>query len=241
MYTVPFRRAIWVFSFLAGATLISAQGDMRGHWTGSLDTPAGSLAFEVDLDKAAGGWIGAISIPAQNASGIPLEAISLSDGKASFRVKGAPGSPTFTGTLSADGKTLDGQFAQGPAGLPLKLTRTGEPKIEVTKPSPPVAAEFAGKWEGTIEGPNLRIVLTISNKPAGAEALFVSQDQGNAEIPVSSIIQEGKKLKLEVKMAGGLYEGELNPDGNQLTGTWTQLGNAFALNLKKAAAPTTKP
>lgn len=108
MNSVSRRCAIAMVSCLAGAALLSAQNDMRGHWTGTLDTPVGSLGVEFDLDTAAAGWIGSASIPMQNATGLPLDAISFTDGKGTFRIKGAPGDPTFSGTLSADGKTLDG-------------------------------------------------------------------------------------------------------------------------------------
>jgi hypothetical protein len=237
MTTARFRRALLIFSWVSGTTLLSAQSDMRGHWTGNIETPAGSVGIEVDLDKAASGWIGSVSIPMQNASGLPLDSISFADGKGTFRIKGAPGDPTYTGTLSADGKTLDGQFTQGPSSLPLKLTRTGDAKVEVAKPSPPVAPEFVGTWEGTINvGGGLRIVLTITNGKNGSEAEMVSLDQGNAKIPVSALTQKGTKLSLQVNAVGGGYEGGINPDGTQLSGTWTQLGNGMTLNLKKAAA-----
>ncbi len=224
----------------AGAALaaasVFAQTDMRGHWSGSLDTPAGSIGLEVDLDNTANGWIRSVSIPAQNASGLPLESISFSNGKGSFRISGAPGNPTFTGTLSGDGKTLDGQFSQGPRSIPLKLSRTGDAKVEQPKASPAVAAEFAGTWEGTLQaGAALRLVLTITNGKNGAEGLLVSLDQDNAQIPVSTITQKGAKLTLGVNAVGGGYEGEMSADGTQLTGTWTQLGNSLPLNLKKTA------
>ena len=243
MNTVRLRSALAIFSWLAGATLVSAQSDMRGHWSGTVDTPAGSIVMEVDLEKAAEGWIGSIGIPAQHASGLPLDAISFSDGKGTFRIKGAPGDPTFTGTLSADGKTLDGQLSQGPVTLPLKLSRTGEAKVEAPKASPPVPAEFLGSWEGTLEGggARLRLVLTISNGKNGAEAVFESIDQGNARIPASEITQKDKKLTVRVNAVGGGYEAEMNAEGTQLTGTWTQLGNSLGLTMKKSAAATSKP
>lgn len=238
MNTVRSRSALAIFSCLASVSMLSARSDLRGHWSGAVDTPAGSLGLEVDLDKTADGWIGSISIPAQNASGLPLEAISFSGGKGTFRIKGAPGDPTFTGVLSADGKTLDGQLSQGPQTLPLNLSRTGEAKVELPKPSPPVAPEFLGTWEGTLQAAvPLRLVLTISNGSAGSEAVLVSVDQGNARIQVSAITQKEKKLTLDVKAVGGGYEGELSADGAQLTGTWTQLGNSTGLTLKKSAAP----
>jgi uncharacterized protein len=232
------RCVVAALAWIAAAVPLSAQSDMRGHWNGSIETPGGALAMEVDLDMAASGWIGSVSIPAQGATGMPLDAISFHDGKGSFHFKGVPGDPTFAGTLSQDGKILEGNFSQGGASLPLKLTRTGEAKVETVRPSPAIAPEFVGTWEGTIQaGPGLRIVLTISNGRAGAEAQMVSVDQGNAQIPVSAIIQTGAKLTLEVKAAGGGYDGEINKEGTELNGTWTQLGNSVALQLKKSAKP----
>ncbi len=229
------RRAVVALVWIAVAVPLSAQNELRGHWSGSIETPGGALTMEVDLDKAASGWIGSVTIPAQGATGVPLDAISFNDGKGSFHFKGIPGDPTFTGTLSADGKMLEGNFSQGPASLPLKLTRTGEPKVETVRPSPAVAPEFVGTWEGAIQaGPGLRIALTIANGKAGAEALMVSVDQGNTQIPVSAIIQMGTKLTLQVKAVGGGYDGEINKEGTELNGTWTQLGNSVALQFKKA-------
>ena len=223
--------------WIACAGALSAQSDIRGHWSGNIDTPAGPIGMEVDLDKTASGWIGSISIPAQGASGLPLDAIAFNDGKGSFHIKGGPGDPGFTGTLSADGKILDGTFSQGTQSLPLKFNRTGEAKVEIPKASPAVAAEFVGSWEGTVNfGAPLRIVLTISNGKDGAEARMVSLDQGNAQIPVSAVIQTGAKLTLDVKAVGGGYQGQMNKEGTEVTGTWTQLGNSTPLVLKKSAA-----
>ena len=55
---------------LTGALSMCGQNGPRGHWSGSIEVPEHPMAMEIDLDKAANGWIGSISIPAQNASGI---------------------------------------------------------------------------------------------------------------------------------------------------------------------------
>jgi len=220
--------------WMACAGAASAQSDMKGHWSGSLDTPGGTLVMEVDLDKMANVWVGSISIPAQGASGLPLEGVSFSDGKGAFHIKSAPGDPSFAGALSADGKSLDGTFTQGPASLPMKFSRTGEANVTIPKVSPAIAAEFLGTWEGTIDaGPGLRVVLTILNGKAGAEAQMMSPDQGNAAIPVGAVTQKGTKLMLEVNAIGGGYEGEINKEGTQLKGTWTQMGNSIELIFHK--------
>ena len=228
--------ALWIAGALSGW----AQDGPRGHWSGSVELPNQALAMEADLDKGANGWIGSISIPAQNASGIALDAISFTDGKCIFHLKGAPGDPTFTGALSADGKTMAGDFTQGGATFRFQFTRTGDPKVEETKASPALAKEFLGTWEGTLEGPGLRLVLKMSNDAGGAKAVLNSLDQGS-EIPVSAIDQKDSKLTLAVKMVGGKYEAEIDKEGSELNGTWTQGPNSFPLKLKKAAAQGEKP
>jgi hypothetical protein len=234
MNTNQAQRAVAAFLWAACAMSLSAQSDMKGHWNGTLNSPAGPIELAFDLDKTASGWVGSASIPMQGATGIPLDAISFADGKATFRIKGAAGDPTFNGTLSADGKNMEGTFAT----LPLKLARTGEAKVEMPKTSPAVAAKFLGKWEGTVpSGPGLRMVLTISNGASGAEAVLASVDQGNAEIPVSTISQTGAKLTLQINAVGGAYEGTINDEGTQLDGSLTQRGNSIPLQFKKAAAP----
>jgi hypothetical protein len=227
-----------VLGLSAFVAALSAQSDMRGHWSGAVDTHDGSMVMEVDLDKTANGWIGSITIPARGAAGLPLDGVAFADGKGSFHLPGGPESAGFTGTLSADGRTLEGAFAAGPQSLPLKLTRTGEAKVELPKSSPAVAPEFVGSWEGAIDfGTPLRIVLTIANGKDGAEARAVSLDQGNALIRVSAVTQKGTKLTLDVKVVGGGYEGEMNKDGTEINGTWTQQGLTTHLLLKKVAAP----
>jgi hypothetical protein len=227
---------------LAAGIPMWAQDGCRGHWSGSVEVPQHSLGMEVDLDKATAGWVGAISIPAQNATGIPLDSISFVDGKCVFRIKNVPGEPTFKGSLSADGKTMSGDFVQGTGSFPFKFTRTGDAKIEPEKSSPPVAKEFLGSWEGALEaGQTLRLVLKISNEGGASKAVLLSLDQGGVEIPVTSIDQKESKLTLVVKMVGGGYDASINKEGTELSGTWTQAGNSLPLKLTKAGAATKKP
>jgi hypothetical protein len=178
-------------------------------------------------------------MPTRAMTGIPLDSVTFADGKASFAIQGGPGGQRFTGTLSTDGKALEGVFAAGPESHSLKLTWTGEAKVDLPKPNPAVGPEFLGTWAGTIQfdqlgGPPLRVTVTISNGTAGAEAQVVSLDQGNAQLPVNAIIQKATKLTLDVKVAGGVYEGEINQAGTETHGTWSQLGNSTALVLTKA-------
>ena len=214
-----------------------SQSNIRGHWTGDIETPGGKVTLEVDLDQGLSGWIGSIAMPEQSISGIALEGITFRDGKAVFRIRGAgSGAPAFSGTLAPDGQSLTGEFAQGASFLPLKLVRTGEAKVEIPKSSPSVAKEFVGTWEGNIPAAvPLRVRLTMTNVFGTVDAVLTSLDQGEAKIPVSSVNQQGSKIRLKVDAVGGGYEGDLSADGTQITGSWTQQGTSVALVFKKAA------
>jgi hypothetical protein len=76
----------------------------------------------------------------------------------------------------------------------------------------------------------------MSNDAGGAKAVLVSPDQGGVEIPVSAIEQSSSKLTLSVKAIGGKYDAEINKEGSELNGTWTQAGNDFPLKLRKSPA-----
>jgi hypothetical protein len=234
------RRALSAVLF-AALTLSAQTKGLQGHWSGTIEVPNQALAVEIDIDQTAKGWIGAISIPAQNATGIPLDQISDSGGKVSFHISAGAGGPTFTGTISEDGKTISGDFVQAGQTMPFKLTRNGEAKVELPKASPAVAPEFLGDWEGTLEaGPQtLRLILKLSNGADGADGAkgtLISVDQGGVEIPVTSIETAETRLTLVVNAVGGGFKGEINKEGTELAGIWSQGGAELPLKLKKSGA-----
>jgi predicted esterase len=120
-----------------------------------------------------------------------------------------------------------------------------EPQYEFgIKRSPAVAEQFLGTWEGTlvVAGRRLRFVLKTTNDESGARAVLVSPDQGGAEIPVTTIEQKDAKLRLLVMSgAGGEYRGEINKDGTELNGRWSQPGIDLPLKLKRKGRDPAKP
>ena len=139
-----------------------------------------------------------------------------------FAIKGAQGDPRFSGALSADGKTISGTFTQGGGSLPLSLAWKGEPKFEVPQKSTPVTKDFEGTWEGILEvnGTTLRLRLDLKNGSPAATGMYISLDQNNVEIPLSTITQEKVRLKLILSTIAGAFDGELK--AGELAGTWTQ-------------------
>lgn len=224
-------------AFLAATSLFAADATPRGHWSGTVETPNRQMKIEVDLDKAGKEWIGALSVPEQNLPGIAVDQIVVEAEKISFRVKGVPGGePIVSGAVSADGQSIAASLTTGQGAFPVKLTRTGDPKIDVPKPNPPVAAAFTGTWNGTVEagGQTLHLNLKLSNTGDAATAVMTSVDQGNAQLAVDTIEQKDNKLTLKIRMVGGEYTGEINADGTLIKGTWKQGAGTQPCDFKKA-------
>lgn len=215
-----------------GARARQAQKGPTGHWVGTLAVGPG-LDVQVDLAMKGGAWYGTISIPAQGTKGLPLSELSVKGNAVAFAIKGAPGDPRYAGTLSADGKTISGDFTQGGGSTPLTLTWKGEPQFEVAQKNPPVTKDVVGSWEGTLDVKStmLRLRLQFENGPDGATGMMISLDQGNLEIPMSTIAQDGPRLKLTFNMISGAFSGELK--GGELAGTWTQGPLSLPLVFKR--------
>lgn len=100
------------------------------------------------------------------------------------------------------------------------------------------AKGLEGTWEGTLDaGEKLRLVLIVSKVNDGAYSGKIdSLDQG-ASIPIEVITVDGNSVRLELKTVGGVFEGKLNADHSELTGTFSQGGALLPLTLKRSAKP----
>jgi len=93
-----------------------------------------------------------------------------------------------------------------------------------------------GIWEGQLKvpGTELRIVFNISKNQDGAlTATLDSPDQGVTDIPIEEVIFKDNTLHLEVKSAGGIFEGKVNQDFSVIEGEWKQSGQALPLTVKR--------
>lgn len=204
-----------------------------GHWEGTIDVPGNPLAVQIDLAKTGDTWEGTIAVPAQGLKGYPLGGLQLSAQKVAFAITGAPGNPAFSGDVSPDGQSITGNFSQGGGSTTFNLKRTGDAKIEPPPKSTPIAKELEGNWEGTIDvsGKTLHLMLKLENQAKGATGSMISVDQGNAQIPITAVVQAGTHLTVTLRPINGTFEGDLK-DG-QLVGTWTQGPSSLPLTFTR--------
>jgi len=109
------------------------------------------------------------------------------------------------------------------------------------------AKDFEGSWQGTLEagGTKLRLALTITKSDAGVYAgKLDSLDQG-AAIPIDTITVNGDAVRWETKSPAIVFEGAMNKERTELTGTFTQAGQQLPLTFNRseqaAVTPPPKP
>lgn len=179
---------VWAAGALAAATWAmgqSASADLAGLWQGKLVVPGGSLRLVFHIDRnAEGRYSGAVDSVDQGANGLPLKTITLAAGK--VRLEMAAPVASFEGTLSADGKRMEGTFEQNGAKLPLTLERTTEADVakaaalrrpqEPKKPYPYREEEVA--FPNRAAGVRLAGTLTLPRGRGPFPAVFLITGSG---------------------------------------------------------------
>lgn len=103
-----------------------------------------------------------------------------------------------------------------------------------------LSQNITGNWEGSLEiqGNELPIVFHISKDEAGKySATFDSPKQKTYNNACSDVIVKGDSVILIMQKIKGQYAGKLND--KELTGTWSQSGYTFPLDMKKTGETVT--
>lgn len=111
-----------------------------GDWKGALQpVPGVKLRLILRVKAGDAGLTAAVDSVDQGANGLPVDAIALKGRAVTFTMKRLAAS--YAGELSADGKTIKGEFTQAGRALPLDFTRAAAkdlPKLDRPQtPKPP--------------------------------------------------------------------------------------------------------
>ena len=93
--------------------------------------------------------------------------------------------------------------------------------------------ELTGKWQGNLAvgQQNVPIVFHVEKKRGKFQATMDSPMQGATGIPVKSVSMTGNKVSFDIAVAAARYDSVL--EGERLSGTWKQSGQAFSLEMSK--------
>lgn len=219
-----------------------AASEPIGRWQGKIQIPNKELGITVDLDRNSKGvWIGSMSVTGTTSIDVPLADIKMEGTSVRFAAN-LPERASFEGRLSADGSGLSGTASNAAGEAPFQLARSGEAKVKVPSPSSLLSKEFEGAWEGTVEsdGKVRRVGLKLSPAADGsARATLIAVDQGNLEIPVTTVTIQDKQVQLDAPAISGTYRGTLGGSGD-IAGEWTQGTTRLALTFKHVTSETKK-
>jgi uncharacterized protein len=225
------KTAIIMLALLFFTAAVSRSQDITGDWNGKLNANGAELRLVLHITKNPDGSLKAtLDSIDQRAKGIPVASTTLKDSNLTLEVDAV--NAVYEGKVNADAGEITGTWTQRMA-LPLTFHRGGS--ATKPRPRPALPSDIDGDWLGTLDTGmgKLRVVLHIINTQDGLTATMDSPDQNAKGIPVTSITRSGPSLKFGVKPVGGSYDGTIAADLGTFSGTWTQLGRSWPLQLQR--------
>jgi hypothetical protein len=101
--------------------------------------------------------------------------------------------------------------------------------------------DIEGPWTGTLAEGGVQLSMVFRFTMTEADTMKVTLDvpaQGAVNLPLGRVAFKDDTLTVDAPMIKGQYQAVFSGDST-LTGTWTQLGRKYPLDLKKNAAPVT--
>ena len=109
-------------------------------------------------------------------------------------------------------------------------------------PTPAMASDpqpIIGVWEGTLDPgaqPKKRIVVHVSAAQDGSLSGTIDYpDQGISGAPITAITYKEPTLHFESSPSQSVYDGTMNKDNSEITGTFKQAGASLNLILKRTS------
>lgn len=219
----------------AAAAPAAAPPAITGNWAGTLMIGPGQLRLLLHIAAGTDGSLtSTLDSIDQGVTGIPVDAVTLKDGKLNLTVNSVPGHGAYEGTVNKDASEIDGTWTQGSQEGTLNFTRA-HPETAIAAPKPAAPSDIDGTWQGSLDTPGgtLRILFKIVNMDTGLTATMQSPDQAPNWMPTTSVTRDGSKLIIDMKAFGASFEGQINGAKNTIDGSFTQ-GMSIPLVLKKS-------
>ena len=122
------------FTFLCLALMVQAQSPV-GDWEGTLEAPGLKLKIVFHVTAKGDQYSATMDSPDQGAMGIPVTETSFADNKLSFKIANLGAS--YEGQLDGGSENIKGVFKQGPATIPLNLSKAVGETAKPDRPQEP--------------------------------------------------------------------------------------------------------
>ncbi len=211
-----------------------SSSTLEGRWTGSLQAGEAVLHLVLHVSKAEDGSLKAtIDSLDQGVYGIEVTSLIQNDSTLHFNVASVGAS--YEGRFAADHGTIEGNWTQGSAGLPLVFHRQAAGS-GAKKPSDAIASA-EGVWQGALEGNGMRLRLQLHVSHDDQKQLVAaldSPDQGVSGLPAIKVSQKEAGFHFEIPVVSGVYDGTLNAAKTAISGSWQQNGVEQKLDFQRS-------
>jgi uncharacterized protein len=220
--------------FPGALSLLAQPPALEGTFTGTLQAGEAQLHLVLHLSRYPNGALHA-TLDSLDQAVFAIEASSASLNSGNLKLQVASVGANYEGKVSPDHKTIDGEWSQGSASLPLVFHR--EPAAHK-----PDDAHFPveGLWQGVLEshGMRLRLQLHVSHDRDGnLIAALDSLDHGVTGLPAINVTQKESAFHFEIPALAGAFDGALNATKNTVAGAWTQSELKSNLEFKRSDQP----
>ncbi len=215
-------------------SLAAQQRPLQGTFTGTLEAGEAELHVVLHLSRNTQGVLNAtLDSLDQAVFGIEASSVVLDSGILKFEVRRL--GIYFEGKVSGDQKTIDGEWRQGSASLPLVF------QIEPASHKPEDAKfSVEGLWQGALEtnGLRLRLQLHVTHDQKGELiAALDSLDQFVSGLPAAKVSQKDNSFHFEIPSLESTYDGTLDVTKSSITGEWSQSEIKQKLEFKRSDQP----
>jgi fermentation-respiration switch protein FrsA (DUF1100 family) len=229
-----FLAILWLILFPATFSLLAQAPALEGTYTGTLQAGEAQLHLVLHLSRNSNGTLHAM-LDSLDQAVFAIEASSVSLHSGVLKLEVISVGASYEGKVSLDHKTIEGEWSQGNASLPLVFHH--EPPSRK-----PDEARFPveGLWQGALEthGMRLRFQLHISHDTKGELiAALDSLDQLISGLPAMNVTQKDSAFHFEIPAVASTYEGTVNAAKNVITGEWSQSEIKQKLDFRRSDQP----
>lgn len=207
---------------------------LEGTYSGTLQAGEAQLHIVLHLSHTSSGELHATLDSLENAVfAVEASSVSLETGTLKFEIRSV--GVSYEGRVSLDRQTIDGDWTQGSASLPLVFHHDAAAHK-------PENAKFPveGLWQGALEanGLRLRLQLHVSHDSKGELiAALDSLDQFVSGLPATKVSQTDNAFHFEIPSLAGTYDGTLDLTRSVITGKWSQSDLSSNLQFKRSDEP----
>jgi pimeloyl-ACP methyl ester carboxylesterase len=219
-----FVALVILLSITSPLAVAKDAGEALEYWSGAMDAGTRLFRFRIETATDANGSTTQQLVSLDEGNRVfPLDDFQLNTTNLAFALKSTKAK--YVGVISHNGKTSTGQWEQAGQTFDLVFHKVASVPIDLP-------AEI---WSGTLNTliQKLELRVRVYHRDNGTEDVYFDSVSQKASGFKATRMVDDDQWTLEVASLRGAFDGKLNDDKSEVTGSWTQSGLNFDLTLTR--------